>query len=254
MPTYSAEGVTLMARAFRGTGRMVTFYTRERGLVEAAAQGIGKPGGSLAPAVEPFTLSKLFFAEGRGADRLTQARVIEPFYPLRTDMLRYACASAACELILRTTEPDQTVPGLFDMLVTYLHEMTTSPSPQVLSWAFQLAYLRVSGLGPVLERCVECGCEVRAGRYSAARGGLVCPECAAGIEGGLPIGAGTLRSLEAIARFEVGRLGRLRLSEQVRREVEALLRSHIRYHLDLSLKSETFLRKLQAGGGGLDDQ
>ena len=256
MPTYSATGVTLVARAFRGTGRMVTFYTRERGLVEAAARGIGKPGSSLAPAVEPFTLSRLFFAEGRGADRLTQARVIEPFYPLRTDMLRYAYASAACELVLRTTEPDQVVPGLFDMLVTCLREMTTTASPQVLSWAFQLAYLQGSGLGPVLERCVECGCELTEGLYSANRGGLLCAECAAGIEGGLPVSAGTVRSLEAISRFEVGRLGRLRMTEQVRREIGALLSSHIRYHLDLSLKSESFLRRLRndAAGDDEDDQ
>ena len=47
--------------------------------------------------------------------------------------------------------------------------------------------------------------------------------------------------------------GRLRLAQPVSREVEALLRSHIRYHMDLSLKSETFLRKLQAGSDGGQD-
>jgi len=247
MPTYSADGVTLMARAFRGTGRMVSFYTRERGLVEAAAQGIGKPGSTLAPAVELFTLSRLHFAEGRGADRLIQARVIEPFYALRTDMARYACASAACELILRTTEPDQALPGLFEQLVAYLREMTVTRSPQVLSWAFQLAYLRVSGLGPVLERCVECGCELASGLYSAAQGGLLCAACGQDSKDGLPVSAGTVRSLEVMSRFRVEQLGRLRLTEPVKGEVEALLRAHIRYHLDLSLKSETFLHKLQAG-------
>jgi len=243
---------------------MVTFYTRERGRVEAAAQGIGKPGSTLSAAVEPFTLSTLFLVEGRGADRLTQCRVIEPFYELRRDMMRYAYASAACELVLRTTEAGQVIPGLFDMLVTYLREMTVSASPQLLSWAFQLAYLRVSGLGPVLERCVECGRELSGGLYSAAQGGLLCGDCARGIEGGLELSAGAVRSLEAIGRFEVQHLGRLRLSEQIRGQIEALLRSHIRYHLDLSLKSEAFLRKLQgertssarteADGGGPDDQ
>jgi len=79
-----------VARAFRGTGRMVTFYTRERGRVEAAAQGIGKPGSTLSAAVEPFTLSTLFLVEGRGADRLTQCRVIEPFYELSCAPLKPA--------------------------------------------------------------------------------------------------------------------------------------------------------------------
>ncbi|MFO8081999.1 MAG: DNA repair protein RecO, partial [Armatimonadota bacterium] len=123
LPTYAAEGVTLVARAFRGTGRMVNFYTRERGLVTAVAQGIGKPGSSLAPVVELFTHSKLHFAQGKGADRLTQARVIEPFYALRRDMTRYGYGAVACELIVRTTETGQIVPGLFEMLIGYLRAM-----------------------------------------------------------------------------------------------------------------------------------
>lgn len=254
MPAYSTDGVTLQARPFRGTGRMVSFYTRERGLVEAAAQGIGKPGSSLAPAVELFTLSRLHFAEGRGADRLTQARVLEPFYALRTDLLRYACAACACELVLRTTEPGQLLPGLFDMLVAYLHAMTTTSSPRVLSWAFQLAYLRLSGLGPVLDRCVHCGAPVSGGWYSAPQGGLLCAQCAPGFEGGLVVSPGTVRSLEAMSRFRIDQLERLRLTHQVRGEVEALLSQHLRYHLDLSLRSEEFLRKVQVAGGGRNDQ
>ncbi len=233
-----------MARAFRGSGRMVTFYTEERGRVEAAASGIGKPGSSLSAAVEPFTLSKLHLVEGRGADRLTQCRVIESYYELRTDLPKFAHASAACELVLRTTETDQTIPGLFEMLVSYLREITTSDSPQVLSWAFQLAYLDMSGLGPVLDRCVECGCDLKSGVYSAARGGLVCERCGVGMEDGLALSPGTVQSVAAISTFHVKRLARLRLTELTRRETEALLRTHIRYHLDLALKSEAFLRKL----------
>jgi len=238
--------VTLVARAFRGSGRMVTFYTQERGLVEAAASGIGKPGSSLSSAVEPFTLSKLFFAEGRGADRLTQCRVIEPFYELRHDMHKYAHASAACELIMRTTETDQITPGLFEMLVSYLREMAATDSPQLLSWAFQLAYLNLSGLGPVMHQCVECGCELKSGLYSAERGGLLCDRCCVGMEGGLPLSPGAVQSIAAISRFHVTQLGRLKITDNIKREVDALLRSHIRYHLDLALKSETFLRKLMA--------
>lgn len=226
---------------------MVSFYTRERGLVEAVARGIGKPGSSLSAAVEPFTLSKLFFAEGRSVDYLTQCRVIEPFYDLRRDMDRYAYASAACELVLRTTEPSQVVPGLFDMLERYLRALVSSDAPEGLTWSFQLAYLRLSGLAPVLDRCVECERELREGTYSAGRGGLLCPACAPPGEEGLTLSAGTVRFLGDLAALDPDRVARLRLTRQARRDIKALLRNHIRYHLDLSLKSEAFLRKLAGG-------
>jgi len=225
---------------------MVSFYTRERGLVEAVARGIGKPGSSLSAAVEPFTLSKLFFAEGRNVDYLTQCRVIEAFYELRRDMTRYAHASCACELVLRTTEPSQVVAGLFTLLESYLRALASGDAdPQVLSWSFQLSYLRLSGLAPVLDRCVECGEELGAGAYSAGKGGLLCASCAPEGEAGLPLSAGSVKYLENLAEFDPDHLRRLRLTGQARHDLQAVLRSHIRYHLDLSLKSEAFLRRLR---------
>lgn len=224
---------------------MVSVYTRERGLVEAVARGIGKPGSSLSAAVEPFTLSKLFFAEGRGVDRLTQCRVLESFYDLRRDMRRFAYASCGCELVLRTTEPSQVTPGLFEMLEGYLRAMVDSDDPELLSCSFQLAYLRLSGLAPVLDRCVECGKEIRKGVYSAGQGGLLCEGCAAGAEVGRKLSAGTVRFLEDLAEFDLDRIRRLRLTERARRDIRAILHSHIRYHLDLSLKSEGFLKGLR---------
>ena len=223
---------------------MLSLYTRERGLVEAAAQGIGKPGSSLAPAAELFTLSKLFFAEAKGADRLTQARVIEPFYPLRRDMTRYGYAAVACELIMRTTEPGQRVPKLFEILVEYLHAMEETAAPRVLSWAFELTYLEMSGLGPVLDRCPQCGREGVGGVYVAAHGGVICHDCAPPAGTAPNVSPGTVRTLEAMRSFDLQRLERLRVPDASRQQIRRLIRDHIRYHLDVSLKSESFVENL----------
>jgi len=243
-PTYAAEGVTLVARAFRGTGRMVNFYTRERGLVTAVAQGIGKPGSSLAPVVELFTHSKLHFAEARGADRLTQARVIEPFYALRRDMERYGFAAVACELIVRTMETGQQVPGLFEMLLAYLHGMLETDSPRILSWAFELAYLELSGIAPVIDRCPACGAKTLGGAYAPAEGGTLCAKCAP--EGGqvVEISPGAARTMQMMRRFDPSSLERLRVNDATRGQVQRLIRDHIRYHLDLDLRSEQFVESL----------
>ena len=246
MPTYTATGITLIARPFRGTGRMVTFYTRERGTVEAAAQGVGKPGSSLAAAVEPFAMSTLFLVAGRGAERLTQARVIESFYDLRRNMTRYAYAAAACELVLRTTEAGQVVPGLFEMLERYLRAMQTSDDPRLLSWAFELAWLEMSGLGPVVERCVACEAQILGGVYLVSEGGVVCADCAPPGGGGLAVSPGAARGLAALRAFDLDRLGRLRLPEATCDTIERLLSDHIRYHLDLSLKADRFVESLGA--------
>ncbi len=223
---------------------MVALYTRERGLVTAVAQGIGKPGSSLAPAVEVFTHSKLHLAEGKSADRLTQARVIEPFYALRRDMTRYGYGAVACELIDRTMETGQIVPGLFDMLITYLRAMLETDSPRVLSWAFELAYLELSGIGPVIDRCPACGRETLGGAYIPAEGGTLCAECAPAEAPAVEVSPGAARTIQAMRSFDPDALERLRLTRPTHRQVQRLIRDHIRYHLDLNLKSEQFVESL----------
>ena len=41
MQTFPAPGISLAVKKYRGTERLVVFYTQERGRIEALAQGIG---------------------------------------------------------------------------------------------------------------------------------------------------------------------------------------------------------------------
>ncbi|MFW5866355.1 MAG: DNA repair protein RecO, partial [Armatimonadota bacterium] len=214
-----------------------------------------------------FTHSKLHLAETRGADRLTQARVIEPFYPLRRDMERYGFGAVACELIVRTMETGQQVPGLFEMLLAYLHAMLDTDSPRVLSWAFELAYLELSGIAPVIDRCPSCGAETLGGAYAPAEGGALCPDCAPDSGAVIEISPGAARTIQMMRRFDLPSLERLRISDPIRRQIQRLIRDHIRYHLDLNLKSEQFIENLgrwqpparrsrsggEEGAGGAED-
>jgi DNA repair protein RecO (recombination protein O) len=184
-------------------------------------------------------------------------------------MTRYGYAAVACELIVRTTETGQVVPRLFGMLIGYLRAMLETESPRVLSWAFELAYLELSGIAPVIDRCPSCGHETLGGVYVPAQGGTLCAECAAGGGQVVEVSPGAARTIQAMREFDLARLERLRLTEPTRWQVQRLIRDHIRFHLDLNLKSEQFVeglgrwqppaRRSQArgegdAGGAEDDQ
>ena len=108
MGSYSATGVTLSVHKYKGTQRIAAFFTLERGKVEATVSGVGKPGSKLAPAVEPLTLSRLYFAEGRSLDRLTQCEVVDSFYDLRKELMRLAWAAPVTK---RLTTSDSAASG-----------------------------------------------------------------------------------------------------------------------------------------------
>jgi DNA repair protein RecO (recombination protein O) len=247
MKTYTATAITLTVRKYKGSERIATFYSRERGKIEAVAKGIGKPGSTLAPAVEMFALSKLLLAEGRELDRLSQCEVVDSFYELREDMTRFGYASYAAELVARTTEVGEANEELFDALIETLQAMRTSGEPEVISWAFALRLLDMLGFAPALDACLNCAGEpgMRAG-YSPREGGIVCGKCRGALEAGLDIGLATLATIRALQTFPVAQLSRIKANPQTAREVRRLLQMHIGYHLGLELKSQAFLEKMGA--------
>ena len=130
------------------------------------------------------------------------------------------------------------------MLVSYLRAMETTEQPRVLSWAFELAYLELSGIGPVTDRCPACGEVSLGGVYVASHGGTLCPNCAPGDVSALEVSAETARTIEAMRRFDADSIAGLRPANPTRHQVQRLIRDHIRYHLDLNLKSEQFVEGL----------
>jgi len=244
MATYSTLGITLLAHKYKGTGRVVTFYTSARGKVEAVAQGIGRPGSKLAPAVELFTLSKLMFAEGRDLDRLAQAEVIEAHYPLRQDMTRLAYASYVAELTARTSEPSEPLPGLFEHLTAAYSALCRGEDPELVLWWYLLGLFAAHGLAPNLGECCQCGAALGGDAwYLPAEAGLLCARCRTG-ENGMLLSAEARGTLQSIARMPAERLSRLGISDEARGQIRRVMDAHTDHQLGVDTKSRRFIRQL----------
>lgn len=249
MKTFAATGITLLVRSYRGSERIATFLTREHGKVEAAVSGVGKPGSKLAGALEPFTLSQLFFAAGRHLERLTQAQVRTVWRHLPEDVVRYGYAAWMAELTAQATEPGSPNPDLFDALAAHLAALDEGASPPVVGASYGLILLEDLGIAPVLDRCARCGEEtVAAEWYDAHAGGLLCEACHRP-EAGLRLTPAQRALLSGLRRMGPARLHTLHPREADLRQVLTLLRRHINYHLGFALKSDVFLSQIGGSSG-----
>jgi DNA repair protein RecO (recombination protein O) len=229
LATYTAHVITLRATRIRDSEAVCRFCSEERGKIEAAVRGVGKPGSKLTPATELFALSRALFAEGRNLDHLTQCEVQEAFYPLRTDVRRMGCAAFVAELTDKTTEPGDPHPEVFALLKATLDALCRAGDPVLVTWAFQARYLALMGLAPEVN--------------SPGLGGALCRACAGGDEHRL-ICPGTRQTYAALRRLGPEGVERLRLDPQVGRELAWLVNEHRRFHVDADIRSARFLARL----------
>jgi len=243
--TYTAHVITLRATRIRDSEAVCRFCSAERGKIEAAARGIGRPGSKLTPATELFVLSRAMFAEGRNLDRLTQVEVEESFYPLRTDVRRMSCAAFAVELVDKTTEAGEPNPETFHLLKSTLAALCESGKPPQVTWAFQAQYLSLIGIGPLMDCCITCGTtdDAQLLAFSPSLGGVLCRGCA-GEDAHQAICPGTRRSYEALLGLGPGGADRLGVEPRVARELAWLLESHRQFHVQADIKSAKFLARL----------
>jgi DNA repair protein RecO (recombination protein O) len=243
--------------------RILTLFTRERGKLSAVAKGVKRLRSKLAPVLQLFAQARLQLAAGRSLEVVTQASPEQAFPHLREDVDRYACACYVAELADVMMEEHAAAEWVFELLAATLsaldaggempeeEEGRRSPQgcgpagPQLGSAAlvrgFELKLLSGLGYGPELEACVSCGVEVekQAGGFSVPEGGVVCRRCAR--ETGTPLSPAALQGMRELVRLPQEELGRRRLTEKTRQELERLMRRFVDYRAERELRSAAFL-------------
>ena len=168
-------GIVLKSVNYRENDRMLTLFTREKGMLSALARGCRKQDGSLKAVSDLFCCSDLQLYEKGGRYFVTQGVLRESFYELRRDIKALMTATVLAEATAQvaTAEPN---PRLFALLVNALYSAMKGQDAMSVFVFFQFKLLDILGLRPELGQCVSCGAAA-APKLNLALGGAVCEAC-----------------------------------------------------------------------------
>ncbi|MBU6453181.1 MAG: DNA repair protein RecO [Cyanobacteria bacterium REEB67] len=182
MATFSLTAINVGTYPLGEADRIITFFSRERGLHRAVAKGARKPGTRLSGKSEPLNINRMLLARGRSLDIITQCESIETFGALRRNLERLAFALYYAELT------QVFGPGLSEDAARYFDRLSLSVGlmaesarePALLCLEFEFALLEMLGIRPQLDRCVACReplNEQTISSFNHEMGGLLCQPC-----------------------------------------------------------------------------
>ncbi len=268
---YDTEGVVLRRTDFGEADRILTIFTPAQGKVRAIAKGVRKTTSRKAGHLELFTRTQLLLATGRDLDIVTQAEARERWENLTREVWRGAAAWYVTELVDRFLADADPHPRLYALFVETLRRIASdAPTPDALvadtqapgqpssqtagqtasqaqCWLalryFELRLLDDLGYRPNLHQCVNCDTPLRPEEngYSADLGGALCPRCLH--LGSRRVSLNALKILRLLQTTQWSALPRLRMDTSLQGEVEAILQTTLRYHLDRDIKSLAFLHQ-----------
>jgi DNA repair protein RecO (recombination protein O) len=251
MPVYRVEAIVIRRAPLGEADRVVTLFCREQGKVSAAARGVRRPGSRLAGRLELFSHVRALLAAGRTLDVVTQVEVVASHARLREDLERLSAASFAAEVVDRATVDRQPVPEVFDALDRALHAMEGGDPELAGLWAGARVLVH-SGFAPQLDRCQVCGRAAPAGALSLALGGVVCSAHRQRDPAAEPLSARTAAALHQLlaAAAPPQAAG---WDRRLREEVGRVVRAHLEYRLETTLRVPAIARRLALAPGRRPD-
>ena len=221
MSLVETSGIVIRYVNYRESDRILTLFTREHGLISAAARGCRRPKSKLLSASELFVYGDYILFQNKGKYTVDSCDIRESFYPIREDVGKLYAAAYMLAVANESAATAESNGALMSLLLHALSFCVYGDNePADIALCFTVRALAVLGFSPAITRCAICRRDIRAQgllTFSPANGGVLCQFCN-------PRGDNAISplSLEAIRRMILladADMQKVKLPERVRNEL-----------------------------------
>ena len=174
------SGIVLGGAAFGENDKILNIFTLEQGVVSAKIKGVKKAGAKLKFASEPFCFAEFIFSKRGTMRTVIGASLIDSFYPVRENIVKFFCAGTVLEFVKKFYQEDMVSPDAFLSMVKALKKIAYGEKNFKSTLVnFLLGALKESGFQLSVNGCFYCGCEEILGRvfFDYRTGSFSCENC-----------------------------------------------------------------------------
>jgi DNA repair protein RecO (recombination protein O) len=255
MALYRTNAVVLRTRNFGEADRVLVLFSEELGKFEAVVKGARRQRSRFIGSTLAFNYIKAMLLTGKNLDTLSQAELIHSFTKLHEDLTKLAYASYWVELVDAFIPERQEAKEIFRFLLAAFIVLEKTVDPAILNLAFETRLLNYLGYQPQIDNCTCCGGNLGGSTpggstpegniaFSAAAGGVICPDCHLKYRDLLPVSMADLQGLEQLGGVDLRKLDKFPLAPDSCKVIQRILRNFIEARLEHPVKSQVFLDSL----------
>ena len=177
------SGIVLGGVPFSENDKILSIFTLERGVVSAKIKGVKKAGAKLKFASEPFCFVEYIISKKGNFNTVIGASLIDSFYPIREDVVKYFCAGAVVEFVKKFYREDIVSTETFIECANALKEIAYGErNPKEALAKFLVLALETAGYALTEKCCYGCAGEITDRVYfDYRRGAFFCEDCFDGV-------------------------------------------------------------------------
>ena len=173
------SGIVISGVSIGENDKILNLFTLEQGIISAKIKGVKKAGAKLKFAQEPFCFAEFVFSKTADRRTVIGASLIDSFYPVRENIVKFFCAGAVVEFVKCFYREDIISPETFFSVINTLKEIAYgNDNPKSALISFLIYALKLAGYGLNLSGCGGCEQQIE-GRvfFDYRRGAFYCEKC-----------------------------------------------------------------------------
>jgi DNA repair protein RecO (recombination protein O) len=234
-----SQALVLHSIRWKESSKIVTLFTRDRGILKVIARGVYRKNSPFAGLLESLNLLEIVVSSRstRSLQILTQADLIDPFNALRLDMDRLPYALALLELLDQTMAEDQGDALFFDFTVNILQAMQEGRQPVLILIYFLLKLTSYLGFKPNFGQCSVCATTSFSSHafFSLEKGSVYCADCAAGASMVQKLSADQVQQLAGLQKYPHHKIAEFTSPVLTDPSFIAFLLEYLNFHMDKSI-------------------
>ncbi|MFH0732012.1 MAG: DNA repair protein RecO [Candidatus Omnitrophota bacterium] len=250
MAIQKTQALLLSRKETRETSCIVSFYTQDFGKIKGLIKGVRGPNAVFGAYLHEFADYDIVYYEKKRKDiyTISECDLKEAFKQLNIDLERRLWAYYMVELVDKLTPLEDKNSRIYLLLLETLKSLNSEHFIDKVVMAFQINFLKLLGLMPQLEACVNCESPLmRQGNFSVRFGGLLCGKCLGADVQSFAVSDGAVASMRMLAKTQTPNLSRISISRDLRKQISELLERFIDYQLGEHLKSARFIKAVGIG-------
>lgn len=233
------EGMIIREIPYGETSKIIHVYTKE-GIISIMCKGAKQLKSPFRATTLKFTYGKfnIYYKENK-LSTLSSVDVVNPLSKIKNDIALLSYVNYITELTTQVLK--QTTDSLYEDYINTILKIEEGLDPLVLSNIIEIKYLDYLGVGLNLDSCVSCSSKVNIITIDGDRGGYICSKC---YQNELIVEKKAIELLRMYYYVDIKSISKLKISDQVKNEINHFLNTYYDRYTGLYLKSKDFLKKL----------
>lgn len=226
---YSTEAIVLKNTPYAEADLIVTYFTKEFGVIDLFAKSPRKIKSKFGSSLEPLTHSRIsFIGKEDRLQKIIQSDIINPFQQIRENLFLFLKTAEILKIILQILPKRQPHSELFRVLLDSLFFIQKAERIELFTVFLKLKILRELGYLPDFNSCGRCRNSLNAEIYYLD-GFVLCYNCM--IENPTTqvykISKGTAKLLNKIPNWDINFISRVKIVKTLISEVDEFITKHI---------------------------